>query len=280
MIKDCIIVGIETTEGETHLVNEVGAVHYSVDHQCIVGCFSTLIATQKDLFGLLAGKVEPPNTISGINPEAVDQYGTSTRDLRRLIYGGLSLLGYEDIPFISHNASHEQKYISHPNWLCTYVDFDLYPEGYVGHRDLFSLALSNGVGISQGHRAIYDCLLIAEVFNRRKDLQADFAYAQLPFVELIAPKDDTTITKGWQWNYEKQGWFRKDTGEFDDPIHWADGLAPRQKVRIVGGYEVKDLAKAWGFQWDGDKKYWHKLVNLNAAGFDLYPFELAEVHDA
>lgn len=274
-IKDCIIVDLETTEGETHLVNEVGAVHYSVEHQCIVGCFSTLISTNPE------GIPSAPNTISGINPEAVKWYGGPPTDLKSTIYQGLRLFSWKDIVFIAHNTSHEKQYIDHDNWLCTYLDFDLYPEGYAGRRDLFSLALANGVGIAQGHRAIYDCLLIAEVFNRRKDLQADFAYAQLPFVELIAPKDDTVSTKGWQWNYEKQGWFRKDTGEFNNAVHWQDGK--RIKAKVVGGYEIKDIAKSWGFQWDGEKKYWQKLVSIDAYSFGVYPFKLdfiGEVGDA
>jgi DNA polymerase-3 subunit epsilon len=275
-ITDCIIIDVETTEGENPKVNEIGAVHYSVKHQSIISCFSALVSTNPE------GIISPPNTISQINPILVEYDGVMPCDLVGLIgtrFGIYSGLLLNETVFIAHNVEHERQYIDHPNWLCTYKDFDLFPENYVGKRDLFNMAIANGVGIAQGHRAIYDCLLIAEIFNRRKDLGQDFEYAQLPFVELIAAKDDKTLTKGWQWDYTKQGWFAKDLGDRHDTenqirhLYFPEG--ERIKVRVLGGYEIKETAKYWGFSWDSEKRYWHKLINPNA--IELYPLQLVEV---
>jgi DNA polymerase-3 subunit epsilon len=274
-MNHCIIVDLETTEEENPKVNEVGAVLYSVKHQCVVGCYSSLVSTNSE------GLPGVPNTISQIDPIAVEYYGICPRNLVQKICDGVGVLESSGYFFVAHNVEHEQQYLNYPNWLCTYRDFDLFPKNYVGKRDLFSMAIANGVGISQGHRAIYDCLLIAEIFNRRKDLKADFEYAQLPFLELIAAKDDITTTRGYRWDYTRQGWFSKDFGDRNDPENQIRHLmisdGPRIKVRVLGGYEIRDIAKSWGFQWDAEGRYWHKLVNPEAV--ELYPFPLAVVEE-
>lgn len=108
---------------------------------------------------------------------------------------------------------------THPGWLFTYGDFQLFPAQYSGKRDLLSLALYYGVGISSAHRAIYDCLLIAEVFNRVDHLKAAFTFASLPVIEAICSKNDSSPNElGFVWNHAKQGWFRKSDNACELPF--------------------------------------------------------------
>lgn len=292
-----LIVDLETTEGENPKVNEIGAVYYNIEKQCIISSFSALIATNSD--GIPGG----PNTISQIDPWLVEWCGLIPNPLNDLIADRLGLLRshLNNLIFIAHNTDHEKQYIEHPNWLCTYRDFDLFPPDYVGKRDLFSMAIANGVGIAQGHRAIYDCLLIAEVFNRRPNLVQDFEYAQLPHIEAIAP----TGVSGWklsipsqrfgtltfQWDWHRQGWFgRLPSIEFTDPLFddcqaliagpdvcgniFLDERSTFSRGEAIAkvSYADKDLAKEYGFRWHPGDKTWRKDVNLLA--LNAYPFPL------
>lgn len=261
-----LIVDLETTEGDRHLVNELGVVLYSVKHKTIVACHSHLLNYPD---GELPTEA---NTISQIPQAAIAHWGATTPPLLINIRELVSPFAVwpSDIEFvIAHNTDHEKQYIEVDNWLCTYRDFDLFGADYVGKRDLFSMAISNGVGISQGHRAIYDCLLIAEIFNRRVDLQRDFAMAQVPHIEAIATTDANL--PGFRWDWHRRGWFSRGQPNI------ALGLFPdaeRIEAIAVAGYDQKDLVKSYGFSFHSESKTWRKLVNINA--FNAYPFPLSQ----
>ena len=260
-----LIVDLETTEADPHQINELGAVLYSVKHQ-------TIICTHSHLIGYSGEVPTFPNTISQIPQKAIAKWGASPLEIpitEREIVAPFSVWP-SDIDFmIAHNTDHEKKYIESEHWLCTYRDFELFEPGYCGSRNLFAMAIANNVGISQGHRAIYDSLLIAEIFNRRRDLQHDFEIAQVPHIEAIAPIESDM--PGFRWDWHRRGWFSRGQPDI------SQGLFPdaeRIEAIAVAGYDQKDLVKSYGFSFHPESKTWRKLVNINA--FNAYPFPLSQ----
>ena len=73
-------------------------------------------------------------------------------------------------------------------WICTLEDFQWPEEGF--SRRLVDLALAHGVTVTASHRALHDCLLIAESFQRIPDIDERLAraleHAKLPRVWLMA----------------------------------------------------------------------------------------------
>ncbi len=264
-----LIVDLETTEGDRHLVNELGTVLYSVKHKTIIGCHSHLLNYPDS---------ELPteeNTISQIPQAAIAKWGVHPLPLmigKRELVSPFAVFP-SDVEFvIAHNTDHEKQYIEleDDEWLCTYRDFELFPnDDYVGKRDLFSMAITNGVGISQGHRAIYDCLLIAEIFNRRPNLAQDFTFAQIPHIEVIAPMD-AELPDGWKWDRYRRGWFSRGT---PDPTNGLFSLGERVEAIALAGYDQKDLVKSYGFYFQSETKTWRKPVNVHA--MEAYPFGLS-----
>ena len=151
----------------------------------------------------------------------------------------------------------------------------MFPSAYPGKRDLISLAQFYGVGINISHRAINDCLLLAEVFNRVPNLQEQFRIAQLPIIEAVCPKSEKSLKLlGFQWDYNLQGWFKKDKHEsFDFPIIRSPEV--RHLFRAFVSYDNRQIAKNWGFSWNPERKAWERLLNPEA--IDLIPFPIVQL---
>ncbi|EAZ88612.1 3'-5' exonuclease [Crocosphaera chwakensis] len=184
---------------------------------------------------------------------------------------------------VAHNKDFDQPLILNSDWagfwekpwLCTYKDFELFPDAYPGKRDLISLAQFYGVGVNISHRAINDCLLLAEVFNRVPNLQEQFRIAQLPIIEAICSKSDEVLKEqGFKWNYDQQGWFKKDKQEsFDFPVIRNSKI--RHIFRAFVSYDERQIAKDWGFTWNSERKAWERLLSPEA--IDLMPFPVVQL---
>lgn len=267
------IVDLETAKhiSEEQAPVEVGIVAYDTDTRTIVGTFSTL---------LYADTVDAV-TVHRIPDEAVKSWGVELGSVGKIpIQEILSLTNIwwvKDIDYlVAHNAEFEQSFIDGGDipWLCTYKDFDLFPSGYEGKRDLISLAQWYGVGVSISHRAIYDCLLIAEIFNRVPDLKKEIEYALLPIVEWLAPKDAEHTPDGFRWDYSAQGWIGKQSkstiGSFFAPV------GERVEVIAEVDFHEKDFAKSWGFRWEPEQRQWQRLANPDSISAFPFPVRFAK----
>ncbi|MGK7954528.1 MAG: 3'-5' exonuclease, partial [Crocosphaera sp.] len=95
--------------------------------------------------------------------------------------------------------------------------------------------------------------------------------AQLPIIEAICPKSDESLKLlGFQWDYNRQGWFKKDKQEsFDFPI--IKNPEPRHLFRALVSYDKRQLAKDWGFTWNSQRKAWERLLSPEVLDFLPFP---------
>ena len=267
-----LLVDIETTQEKPV---EIALIAYDTDCQVAVGSFSTLLYADLD-------DSDPIPTVHRIPNAAVKQWGVELQlkpesaDQKPIYLPEiLKLSGQwveEDFDYIvAHNAEFEQKYIDTKiPWLCTYKDFDLFPPRYDASRNLISLAQWYGVGVSVTHRAMYDCLLMVEILSRVSGLRGEIQYALLPKVEWLAPKTAEHPPVGFRWDYTIQGWVGKQTAQIVGSVFAEVG--ERVEVVVLNGYQNREAAKEWGFQWDGDRKVWHRLANPHH--LSAFPFEV------
>lgn len=265
-----LIIDIETsktTSGENVPV-EVAAIAYDTEARCMLGSVSYLIK-QNDLISKTAVHKIPNEAI------ALGHHNVKNNVLSASYLTCFAVPNDRWLPdaLVAHNAEFEQQYIENDldiPWLCTYADFDLFPSDYEGKRDLISLAQWHGVGVTVSHRAMYDCLLLVEIFNRVPDLKGEIEWALLPKIEWIAPKSAEHPPLGFRWDYTLQGWIGKQTAAAQGSVFMAVG--DRQKVVAAIDYDQRQQAKDWGFQWDAENKLWTRLANPQA--LSLFPFSV------
>ncbi len=90
-----------------------------------------------------------------------------------------------------------------------------WPRSEPGVR-LTEVALYHGVGVTQAHRALADCQLIAALFERMvelgHDLEAMFAHALRPKAifqaEVSFADKDKAKAAGFRWNAQRKQWLR------------------------------------------------------------------------
>ena len=271
-INNCLIIDTETN-GDTNnqTIVEVGAILYSVKHQTMLSCMSTLVYVDPDT----------KNNAFLLNKIPIEM--TQDTVMETYLIDSLQVAYQLSDVVVAHNKEFDQPLVLNSDWagfwkkpwLCTYKDFELFPDAYIGKRDLISLAQFYGVGINISHRAINDCLLLAEVFNRVPNLIEQFRIAQLPIIEAVCPKSEQSLKfLGFQWDYNLQGWFKKDKHEsFDFPIIRSPEV--RHLFRAFVSYDNRQMAKDWGFSWNPDRKAWERL--LNPETIDLLPFPIVEI---
>jgi DNA polymerase III subunit epsilon len=287
--KNCLIIDTETNgDIDNPLCIEIGWVLYSIEHQTMLSCGSFLVNSGIENKATLINKIPSPVPY---NPQS----STQVFNLQYLINEDTNCI-------VAHNKEFDKKILqscaitsdSLP-WLCTYEDFVLFPPDYTGKRDLIALAQFYGVGISSTHRAIYDCLLIAETFNRVLNLQEHFEIAvkrsKKSLVIALASYEEKKIVKehGFHWN-EANGYFIKviptvELNHLDYPFKIINNslddnqnidklieiMIETQTVLISANvsYDERELAKQNGFKWEN--KQWVKRVS-NADQIPDYPF--------
>ena len=211
-VTNVCIIDLETTglDPEKDNVIELGAILYSVQRQTILEQFSVL-------FGV---KENPQEAINKINAQATWEGSDLEFSAKDILYGFIERSDY----FIAHNAEFDKQWPIFSNteipWLCTYSDF-IWP-----HNDkptsLINTCLNHGVAVTKAHRALTDCQLIAELFDRTSDLQelfkAAIARSQEPVYRVIANVNfdnrDLAKAAGFHWDSGTKRWY-KDLKESD-----------------------------------------------------------------
>ncbi len=218
-MKTCLIIDTETNL-QQELV-ELGWVYYSIESHSMIACGSQILRSKEAIRdqSRLIHRI-PDNLDNGDwweGDKAIDSFLTTLQDADYVVCHNKEFdkqvitdwydnsLGYNELEW-------KESALSDTEWLCTYEDFNFFPKEYLGSKSLIGLAQLYGVGISQTHRAIYDCLLIAEVFNRVDDLTNHFQIAvkRLEKVTLIAQvnyeQKELAKNKGFKWFPEQKQW--------------------------------------------------------------------------
>lgn len=166
MIDNVLIVDTETTglrPDNGDKVIEIAAILYNIKHKTVLQNFSTLFPCEAN----------PVEDINGIKAEAT----RASFALETVNAHLLAMVRHSDA-IVAHNAEFDKKFIrtlfiwneySQLPWICTKKDFK-WPMKLYRNR-LQDVCQGIGVPYVDAHRALNDCRLIAECFNKVSDLQ-------------------------------------------------------------------------------------------------------------
>jgi len=229
-----LIVDLETTglDPQKDLVIELGAILYSVNHRCSLQHLSTL-------FPVSENKAELVNHISSQASQEVQNIELVLQQFQYWV---------EQADFlIAHNARFDSQWFGHgilppikKTWLCTYQDF-VWEKNHKP-TNLIETALNHGIGVSQAHRALTDCQLIAAIFDR---VGSEFKQFEILLDKAIKRSREPLIT-----------------------------------VIAKVSYDERNLAKEDNFRWNGSERKWLKEIKRSDLFLEMekYPFDY-EVED-
>tara|TARA_Y100001968_G_C19438246_1_gene761034 strand:+ start:42 stop:899 length:858 start_codon:yes stop_codon:yes gene_type:complete len=157
--------------------------------------------------------------------EAINKIPAEITNLRQPWLEGImyfkSLLKSSDV-IIAHNVEFDRKWFGRDNlptiskpWICTMEDIDWPDEKQLRARpSVRDLALAYEVPVWNAHRALTDCIYLAEVFKRCEDLEKLLIYAleprRLMRAEISYDQRHLAKNAGFQWNNPIRGaWTRK-----------------------------------------------------------------------
>jgi len=164
-----LIVDVETTglSPTKNSLIEIGAILFSVKHKKMLQCFSTLLPCD----------INPVENINNIPASlTLERYNieTSIKMLDNMAFYADALVAHNapfDKGFLENinELKHADSYFNKRPWICTKSDFK-WPSRPSRLR-LVDVCESLKVPYVNAHRALRDCELIAECFNKVDDLQ-------------------------------------------------------------------------------------------------------------
>lgn len=206
-----LLVDVETTGLEPPRAElcEIGAVLFSTAHRAVI----------QQLSFLLPVTINDAEAINGIDPSLTLQ-SAPTAQPRALFF---SLVAQADA-LVAHNAAFDRPWIegffalnSQPAptapWICTCEDID-WP-GVRPNPSLQALALGHGIPVWSAHRALTDCIYLAQILERTPDLELRLAEGLEPrqLVAALLPfnRKDEAKAAGFRWHPELKQWRRRCT---------------------------------------------------------------------
>lgn len=168
MIENILIVDTETTglKPKNCKVIEIAAILFNLKHKAILQCYSTLLPCEEN----------PVENINHISAE-LTQLNYSTAKMDEILMG---MSDYADA-CVAHNASFDKAFIAtltigqhllNKRWICTKANFT-WPVHLQRFR-LEDICNSLKVPYVQAHRALADCLLMSQCFQKVDDLLERF----------------------------------------------------------------------------------------------------------
>jgi len=206
-----LIIDTETTglDPDQDRCLELGVILFSVPSRAVLAQQSFLLPVER-------------NAAEAINriPASVTRLPQPWKEAMQYFQ---SLLGAADL-LVAHNAAFDRQWfgqgllpaVSLP-WLCTMEDVRWPAERQLRARpSVRDLALAYGIPVWAAHRALTDCIYLAEVFQRCDDLEQLIAQGLEPrrLVRARVSFDDRHLAReaGFRWNDPVKGaWTRRLT---------------------------------------------------------------------
>jgi DNA polymerase-3 subunit epsilon len=207
--RTLLILDTETTglDPETQHCVEVGAILFDVQSRAV-------LAQQSFLLPAETNAAEPINRI----PAAVTRLPQPWKEGLRWFQ---NLLDAADV-LVAHNAAFDRQWFGRGElpavakpWLCSMDDMRWPADRQLRSRpSVRDLALAYGVPVWAAHRALTDCIYLAEVFARCEDLEQQLLQGLEPrqLVRAKVSYDDRQLARdaGFRWNDPIKGaWARR-----------------------------------------------------------------------
>lgn len=205
LILDTETTGLDPEKGR---VIEVATVVYNVEMAAVVACRSELVYSTEG------------NAAESINriPGELLKYGKDQDS----VWNKVSIEALNCDAVLAHNSDFDRQWVPecydgfHLPWgdTCHLVTW---PRQTKPSASLIALAIDHGVAIVDAHRALSDCLLIARLLTRCKelghDIEALIAQAVRPagmFKAIVSYADkDLAKLAGFNWDGKQRSWTRK-----------------------------------------------------------------------
>lgn len=197
MIENILIVDTETTglhPNKGDKVIEVAAVLYNLKHKSVLQCFSTLLPCETNPVEQInnikadATRCQYPFVGSKASKEQIEEMWNNPNSAPTGIYEEkISLnailieMSQASQAYVAHNAEFDKKFMStlpcgnhfsNKRWICTQNHFR-WPV-HLQRRRLQDICDRMGVNYVNAHRALADCLLLAQCFSKIDDLEHRF----------------------------------------------------------------------------------------------------------
>ena len=223
-----LILDTETTglDPEADQVLEVGAILFSVPQRAVLAQLSFLIPVEcnaaEPLNGIAPAATQAPSLGSKAccccsnSPAARSWLWPTTRPLTG---NGLAMVPLPDLQL---------------PWLCTMEDIHWPAERLLRPRpSVRDLALAYGVPVWAAHRALTDCIYLAQVFERCVDLE-----------QLIAEGREPRHLYRAQVSYDERHLAREAGFRWNDPVNgaWSRRLSERQLEALKLPFNVVPVA--------------------------------------
>ena len=190
---------------------EVGAVLFHVPSRAVLSQLSFLLPCQSN----------PAQRVNGIAAEV-----TQLDQPRKQSLACLEAMADAADVLVAHNAAFDRQWFGRDElpalprpWLCSMEDIRWPAERHLrATPSVRDLALAYGVPVWAAHRALTDCIYIAQVFERETQLDNLLQQALLPrkLYRARLPYDQRHLAKeaGFRWNEAVQGaWSKRLTEE-------------------------------------------------------------------
>lgn len=199
-----LITDLETTglDPSKDKIIEVGAILYSVDHQCTLQQLSTLLPCEEN----------PAENINRIKNLATKEVSNNT--LLQVYKEWVKEADY----IVAYNANFEKSWLKgitkEKPWICAYEDI-IWPNNHK-QTNLVATALNHGVGVSLAHRALADCQILAQLFDRMDDLPEMLRKAVFRSIEervyvvaeVVFDEKDKAKEQKFKWDNVKRHWHK------------------------------------------------------------------------
>ena len=224
--KNILILDTETTglDNENDDCLEVGSILFNVKSRSVLAQQSFLLPVEKN------------------NAEKINNIPAEITRLPQPLFEAIkyfeSLVQFSDV-IVAHNAEFDMKWFGSQKlpqiekpWICSMDDITWPSDRQLKTRpSVKDLALAYGVPVWSAHRALTDCIYLAEVFKRCTELEELLIRALEPKVLLRADisydKRHLAKNAGFRWNDAIKGaWSRKmsrrDMGKLEFPVYEVD----------------------------------------------------------
>lgn len=183
---------------------EVGGILFSVDDRAVLGQCSFLLPAEEN----------PVAHINGIRAE-LTRRPQAARSGMEYFYAMEKQADY----VLAHNADFDKQWFGHgalpaltKQWICTMEDVD-WPRVSRSRPAVIHLALAYGVPVWAAHRALTDCIYLAQVMEREPEIEALLIQALEPkrlYMAMVS-YDDRQKAKdaGFRWDGDQRRWLRK-----------------------------------------------------------------------